>query len=125
MALGAATVQAMLATADAARARRFYEETLGLTFVADDTFALVFDANGTPFRIARVREVQPPPYTSLGWHVDDVRGTVAALTAAGVVFERYDGMGQDDLGVWTPPGGSAVAWFKDPDGNLLSVSGRA
>jgi catechol 2,3-dioxygenase-like lactoylglutathione lyase family enzyme len=124
MGLGAARVQAMLATADAERARRFYEGTLGLTFVSDDGFALVFDANGTPMRIAKVQEVQAPSYTSLGWQVDDVRATAARLTEAGVTFERYDGMGQDELGVWTPPGGGAVAWFKDPDGNLLSISGH-
>jgi catechol 2,3-dioxygenase-like lactoylglutathione lyase family enzyme len=124
MTLASNNIVAMLATADAGRSRAFYEGTLGLRLVEEDGFALVFDANGTTLRVAKVREVAAPPYTSLGWSVPDVRGTARALAAKGVTFERYEGMGQDELGVWTPPGSSAgVCWFKDPDGNLLSLSG--
>jgi catechol 2,3-dioxygenase-like lactoylglutathione lyase family enzyme len=125
MTLGSSNIVAMLATADAARSRAFYEGTLGLRLLEEDGFALVFDASGTTLRIAKVNKVDTPPYTSLGWSVADVRGTARELTTKGVSFERFEGMGQDELGVWTPPGSTAgVCWFKDPDGNLLSLSGR-
>lgn len=111
-----------VATADAARARAFYETTLGLRLMSDEPYALVFDANGTAVRIQKVGTVAVVPYTTLGWAVDDVRATVRGLTDRGVVFERYDGMRQDELGLWQTDG-AFVAWFKDPDGNLLSLSG--
>jgi catechol 2,3-dioxygenase-like lactoylglutathione lyase family enzyme len=115
-------LMAFVATRDAARAKEFYGGVLGLRFVTDDGFALVFDANGTTVRIATVRELNPPPYTVLGWQVDDIEGAVKELTAAGVVFERYGIFPQDELGIWEAPGGVRVAWFKDPDGNTLSLS---
>jgi catechol 2,3-dioxygenase-like lactoylglutathione lyase family enzyme len=120
--LGGSKLVAFLATADASRALPFYRDVLGLELESHDDFALVFDANGTRLRIARVREVPPAPYTVLGWHVDDIAKVVAALAAKGVTFEHYEGMGQDDAGIWHPPGGGHVAWFRDPDGNLLSLS---
>jgi len=108
---------------DAARAKSFYAEKLGLKFVSEDSFAVVFDANGNMLRLTRVQEVRPQPFTILGWQVSDIAATVQRLQAAGVEFERYaDFMKQDELGIWTAPGGSRVAWFKDPDGNILSVS---
>jgi len=108
---------------DAARARSFYAEKLGLKFVSEDSFAVVFDANGNMLRLTRVQEVRPQPFTILGWQVSDITTTVRQLGAAGVEFERYgEFMQQDDLGIWDAPGGSRVAWFKDPDGNILSVS---
>ena len=108
---------------DAARARSFYAEKLGLKFVSEDSFAVVFDANGNMLRLTRVQEVRPEPFTILGWQVSDITTTVRQLGAAGVEFERYgEFMQQDDLGIWDAPGGSRVAWFKDPDGNILSVS---
>jgi catechol 2,3-dioxygenase-like lactoylglutathione lyase family enzyme len=110
-------------TRDAARARDFYESTLGLRFVSDDNFALVFDTNGTMIRIARVPEYTPFPFTLLGWDVPDIDAAVADLTAKGVEFKQYGFPGQAPNGVWTAPGGAAkVAWFPDPDGNLLSLS---
>ena len=110
-------------TRDAARARAFYESTLGLRFVSDDTFALIFDSNGTAIRIARVPEFTPFPFTLLGWEVSDIDTTVADLTAKGVQFARYSFLEQSPTGVWTAPGNVAkVAWFPDPDGNLLSLS---
>src|SRR5688572_19317674 len=122
--LGSKKVVAFAATTDAAKARTFYEDVLGLTFVADDGFALVFDAGGTTLRIPLVQEFQPQPFTVLGWQVDDVENTVKGLAARGVQFERFRGMDQDEHGIWRPMAGAAgVAWFKDPDGNLLSVSG--
>ncbi len=119
--LDSAQLVGFAATADAVRARAFYESTLGLQMMAEDPYGMVFDANGTTLRIAKVKAVAPPPYTSLGWSVDDIEGVVRELTKRGVTFERYEGMSQDDLGIWSF-GAARIAWFKDPDGNLLSVS---
>jgi len=110
-------------TRDAARARAFYENTLGLRFVSDDNFALVFDSNGTTIRVVRAPEFTPLPFTLLGWEVPDIEAAVADLTARGVQFARYDFLNQSPSGIWTAPGNAAhVAWFPDPDGNLLSLS---
>jgi catechol 2,3-dioxygenase-like lactoylglutathione lyase family enzyme len=119
--LGTAKIQAFIPTRDAEAAKRFYADVLGLRFVADDSFALVFDAGGTELRLQRVRELTPHPFTALGWIVDDITTRVRELSARGVAFERYDFVPQDDLGIWTTPG-AKVAWFKDPDGNLLSLA---
>ncbi|HSR07507.1 MAG TPA: VOC family protein [Bryobacteraceae bacterium] len=120
--LASAKVVAFLATGDAARAKAFYGEVLGLRLLSEDAFAVVFDANGTTLRVAIVQDVVPAPYTVLGWDVEDIADTARRLTAAGVDFERYAWLQQDDLGIWSAPGGSKVAWFKDLDGNVLSVS---
>jgi catechol 2,3-dioxygenase-like lactoylglutathione lyase family enzyme len=113
---------AFLATTDAARAREFYDQRLGLRLVADEEFALVFDLAGTTLRIAKVETLEPAGHTVLGWQVDDVAKVVRSLADCGVPCERFPGMDQDELGVWLSQGGAAVAWFKDPDGNLLSVT---
>jgi catechol 2,3-dioxygenase-like lactoylglutathione lyase family enzyme len=111
-----------IATADAGRARAFYEQQLGLALVQDSGYALVFDANGTQLRIQRVEAVAPHPYTALGWEVDDAAAQARALAASGVALARFPGLPQDADGVWTSPDGSRVAWFHDPDGNTLSIS---
>jgi catechol 2,3-dioxygenase-like lactoylglutathione lyase family enzyme len=121
-ALSSANLVAFVATAVPARAREFYEHVLGLRLVADDPFALVFDANGTTLRIAKVQELTPVPRTVLGWAVRDIAGEVTGLARQGVTFERFEGVTQDELGIWSAPGGARVAWFKDPDGNLLSLT---
>ncbi len=108
-------------TAKPAASREFYENVLGLTFVSDDEYALVFDANGTTLRVQKIAEVDPKPYTILGWHVADITVAVEDLVANGVGFEHYDFMHPDQLGIVTFPGGARVAWFRDPDGNLLSL----
>jgi catechol 2,3-dioxygenase-like lactoylglutathione lyase family enzyme len=113
---------AFIPTKDAARARVFYEEQLGLRFVSDDSFAVVMDANGTMVRIARVGEFTPAPFTILGWQVDDIHKTVAEMTNKGLQFTRYSFLEQSKDGVWTSPDGPKVAWFVDPDGNTLSFS---
>jgi len=123
--LNTAEVIAFVATTNPERARRFYETVLGLALVADEPFALVFDANGVVLRVAKVPKLAPAEHTILGWNVADLRATVRALTDRGVVFERYDGLAQDETGVWRSPGGAEVAWFKDPDGNVLSLTQRA
>jgi catechol 2,3-dioxygenase-like lactoylglutathione lyase family enzyme len=97
-------IMAFVATADPRRARVFYEDVLGLHLVADDGFALVFDANGTMLRLQKVDAVAPPPYTALGWRVEDIETTVRKLSAAGITFERYSFMLQDDLGLWDRTG---------------------
>ena len=119
--LTTANLRAFVATSDAAKARGFYEKTLGLTFVSDEPYALVFDANGTMLRIQKVKDVAPIPYTALGWQVDDISATIIELTKNGVVFERFPGVPFDELGICTFSNGDKVAWFKDPDGNLLSL----
>jgi catechol 2,3-dioxygenase-like lactoylglutathione lyase family enzyme len=115
-------IVAFVATRNADRSRAFYADELGLRFVSDDGFALVFNIGGTMLRIARVQEHTPAPFTVLGWEVEAIERTVADLNAKGVAFERFPGMSQDHLGIWAAPGGAKVAWFKDPDGNVLSVS---
>jgi catechol 2,3-dioxygenase-like lactoylglutathione lyase family enzyme len=117
-----AKLVAFTAVSDAARARAFYRDVLGLKLISEDGFAIVFDAHGTTLRVSLVKEVVAAPYTVLGWGVADIAAAVKGLSAAGVQFERYPWMEQDDLGIWSAPGGARVAWFKDPDGNLLSVS---
>ena len=111
-----------LATANANQSRAFYERVLGLTFVADEPPALVFQIADSILRIQKVERVHTAPYTALGWAVSDIRRTVQRLHAAGVVFERYEGMNQDEDAIWHAPSGAFVAWFKDPDGNTLSLT---
>lgn len=120
--LSTARLSAFAATANPDAARAFYQQTLGLTLVEEDPFAIAFDANGTALRVQKVRAVQPAPYTLLGWRVPDIAAEVTRLAALGVQFERYSFMQQDALGIWTAPGGTRVAWFKDPDGNILSLA---
>jgi hypothetical protein len=85
-------------------------------------FALVFEANGIMLRLGMAKKLLPAHGTVLGWQVPEIAATVESLGQAGVRFERYEGMAQDELGIWTSPTGAKVAWFKDPDGNILSVS---
>ncbi len=117
-----AKLMAFAATRDGAKAREFYEGVLGLRVVSDDPFALALDANGTMLRVQKVAEFTPPPFTALGWEVADIRASVATLLEAGVAFQTYPGMGQDERGIWHAPSGAFVAWFKDPDGNTLSLT---
>jgi catechol 2,3-dioxygenase-like lactoylglutathione lyase family enzyme len=121
--LGSCPVVAIVSTARPDEARHFYENVLGLKFVEDSPFAIVFDANGIMLRLAKVQEHSPLPGSVLGWRVTDISATVRGLVEKGVSFERYDVLEQDDLGIWASPAGDAsVAWFKDPDGNLLSLT---
>ena len=120
--LAKSAITAFLATANAKRCKAFYARALGLRFVSEDEFALVFDAAGVPLRIQKLDAVHPHPFTSLGWQVRGIGSVVAALAKRGVTFERYAFLKQDKRGVWLAPSGTSVAWFKDPDGNLLSLS---
>ena len=116
-----AKLLAFVAIQDEKQATDFYSGVLGLKKVSGDSFALVFDSGGVPLRAAFVKDKADVPYTVLGWQVTGIEDVVRGLTAKGVVFERYGFMKQDDLGIWTI-GTDKVAWFKDPFGNLLSVS---
>jgi catechol 2,3-dioxygenase-like lactoylglutathione lyase family enzyme len=120
--LADAKVIAFIATRDGAQARQFYEGVLGLPVISDDAFALALDVHGTMLRVQKVAELTPAPFTALGWQVTDIRVTVAALLAAGIGCQVYPGMAQDEQGIWRAPSGALVAWFKDPDGNTLSLT---
>ena len=120
--LNTSKIIAFVSTLDPVRARAFYEQVLGLSLVSDEPFALVFDANGMMLRITKVQELFVAKYTVLGWDVSDIRAEIAWLTQRGVIFERYDGLPQDELGITSFSDGAQVAWFKDPDGNLLSIT---
>lgn len=112
-----------VATRDPEAAKKFYRDVLGLRLVAEQLpYALVFDANGETIRVSVVPSFNPAAYTVLGWDVPDIQVAVKTLEGAGVHFELYPGMPQDEIGIWTAPGGAKVAWFKDPDGNTLSIS---
>lgn len=114
---------AFAATTDPVRAKTFYRDTLGLELVSEDGFASVFDANGTLLRVQTVRETAKAQYTVLGWQVTDIVAKLKELENAGVKFERYSFIpDQDEMGIWKAPDGTRVAWFKDPDGNTLSIS---
>ena len=113
---------AFAATTKPEAARKFYQQTLGLRLIDESPFAIVFDANGTMLRVQIVQEHQPAMHTVVGWQVKDIRKAVAELTAAGVRFERYNGLKQDQSGIWESPAGALIGWFKDPDGNILSLT---
>jgi catechol 2,3-dioxygenase-like lactoylglutathione lyase family enzyme len=114
---------AFVTVTDLDRARAFYEGVLGLKVLSQDVFAVMAQAGGVKLRISRAPVVVPAPYTVAGFDVEDIDAIVDGLASRGVVFERYPFFGdaQDARGVWSAPGGARVAWFKDPDGNLLSV----
>ena len=120
--LGSTDAIAFVGATDLGRARLFYEQVLGLPLAGQNDFACVFSAKGTMLRVTAVPEVARGGYTVLGWRVHDIAAAVRDLSARGVVFLRYDGMDQDDSGVWTTPGGDRVAWFADPEGNILSLT---
>ena len=118
---GSTNIVAFVPTKDAEKARAFYVDVLGLRFIKDDGFAIVLDANGIMVRVARA-QFTPAQFTILGWQVENIEKTAAGLQEKGVHFERFGFFEQDALGIWTAPTGDKVAWFKDPDGNVLSVS---
>jgi catechol 2,3-dioxygenase-like lactoylglutathione lyase family enzyme len=122
--LGSIDIVAFVPTKDFEKSRAFYEGVLGLRFIKNDGFAMVLDANGIMVRVAKA-QFTPAPFTILGWQVLDIEKIVTGLQGKGVQFERFGFFEQDALGIWTAPSGDKVAWFKDPDGNVLSVSQHA
>lgn len=120
------TLVAFLATSDSKRTRAFYEGVLGLSFVLEHEHLITFQSGHARVALQKMAApVEPRQGTSMGWTVGDVRASVADLSARGVVFERFPRMSQDEAGIWSPEPGRGVAWFKDPDGNLLSLDGPA
>jgi catechol 2,3-dioxygenase-like lactoylglutathione lyase family enzyme len=120
--LAASRLMGFVPTRDALKARAFYEDKLGFQFVSDDPFALVMKAGESKIRVAKARDFTPAPYTVMGWEVPDIDAVVKWLTQRGVEFEKYPFVQDRELGIWSAPGGDKVAWLKDPDGNVLSVS---
>jgi catechol 2,3-dioxygenase-like lactoylglutathione lyase family enzyme len=113
----------VICTRDRARATAFYRDTLGLALAHEDNFAAIFDTGGVTLRVSVVPDFAPHEHTILGFHVPDLDVTVKDLREKGVTFNLYPRFRQDELGIWTAPGGAVrVAWFKDPDGNVLSVT---
>lgn len=120
--LASATVTTFLATTQPSRAATFYGEILGLTQISEDQFALVFDLHGAELRIQKVERLTAQPFTVLGWQVRDIEAVIASLAARGITFDRYPSLTQSARGIWRAPSGAQVAWFRDPDGNVLSVA---
>lgn len=120
--LGKQNIVAFVPVRNADTARAFYRDTLGLHLLYEDGFALAFEVAGVMLRATIIRDFQPQKFTVLGWQVADAEAFARQLAAAGITLERYPGLQQDDLGVWTAPGGAKIAWFRDPDGNILSIS---
>jgi catechol 2,3-dioxygenase-like lactoylglutathione lyase family enzyme len=120
--LGSHKLVAFIPTRNRDAAKTFYKDVLGLRLVSEDQFAMVFDANGTMLRVTPVPEYKPHPFTILGWQTNDIDKSVTELDRKGVRCEHFKLPGQDDRGIWSAQGGARIAWFKDPDGNLLSVS---
>jgi catechol 2,3-dioxygenase-like lactoylglutathione lyase family enzyme len=120
--LANAELVAFVPVADLGRARRFYETVLGLPCVDASGFACVFDCAGTTLRATPVEGFRPATHTVVGWAVADLSAALQFLTGQGVAMERYEGVEQDDRGIWTTPGGDKVVWFKDLDGNTLSLT---
>jgi catechol 2,3-dioxygenase-like lactoylglutathione lyase family enzyme len=115
-------LMAFVGTQDPAKAKAFYSSMLGLPLIYEDNFALAYDIQGVMLRVTKVEKVTVAPYTVLGWQVEDIVATVKILLEAGLKFERYPRLEQDELGIWSAPSGAKVAWFKDPDGNTLSIA---
>lgn len=115
-------LKAFVPTVKPDEAKTFYKDILGLKLLSEDNYALEFNANGTLLRVIIVQELKPQVFTVLGWNVEDISTAIKSLNIKGVLCEKYDFLQQDSLGIWTSPNGSKVAWFKDPDGNVLSLT---
>ncbi len=113
----------IVCTRDRKRATAFYRDTLGLPLVGEDNFAAVFNLGGATLRVSTVADFAPHEHTILGFCVLDVPAAVKALREKAVTFNTYQHLHQDELGIWTAPEGAVrVAWFRDPDGNVLSIT---
>jgi catechol 2,3-dioxygenase-like lactoylglutathione lyase family enzyme len=119
--LETARLQTIVWTARIAEAEKFYSGVLGLPLKGRSHGALIYDVGGGDLRVSPVPSTQPSAHTVLGFAVADVRTTVDSLSTRGVAFERIAGLSHDSSGILTAPDGARVAWFRDPDGNLLSV----
>ncbi|HVB02481.1 MAG TPA: hypothetical protein VNE41_02055 [Chitinophagaceae bacterium] len=115
-------LKAFVPTVKPAEAKLFYGDVLGFNLLYEDQYALEFEAKGALLRIIIVQDLQPQAFTVLGWNVPDLSSTIGLLNKKGIICEKYAFLPQDDQGIWISPGGSKVAWFKDPDGNVLSLT---
>jgi catechol 2,3-dioxygenase-like lactoylglutathione lyase family enzyme len=115
-------MKAFVPTTHPNEAKIFYRDTLGLKLIGEDNYALEFDVNGFLLRVAIVQQLNPHPFTALGWDVDDIKNEIAYLNSKGIHCEKYGFFEQDELGIWISPSGAKVAWFKDLDGNTLSLT---
>jgi len=115
-------LKAFVPTIKPEEAKSFYKDVLGLKLLSQDDYALEFESNGTLLRVTIVQELKPQAFTVLGWNVDDIVSIIKSLNDKNIFCEKYDFFEQNDLGIWTSPNGSKVAWFKDPDGNVLSLT---
>ena len=115
-------LQSFIPISDADKATIFYRDVLGLELLEDTPFALVFAVSGGALRLAKTPDFTPQPFTVVGWEVDDIASGIAELARHGVTLLRFDGLPQDEAGVWRTPDGTQVVWFNDPDGNVLSLS---
>jgi catechol 2,3-dioxygenase-like lactoylglutathione lyase family enzyme len=120
--LGDSIIQAMAATARPDAAKAFYQDTLGLKLIAEDQFRLAFAGKIGFLHIAKVPAVMPSAFTVAGFIVEDIEAAVAKLAEKGVGLQRFPFIQHDEKGVWTSPDGAKVAWFRDPDMNLLSLT---
>ena len=120
--LEGARLVAFAATTDAPRAAAFYTTVLGLKLRYEDDFAVSLDSEGVEVRLQKVERFDAQPFTTLGWQVAEISGVAERLLQHGVVPERYPWLDQDAMGVWQAPSGARVLWFRDPDGNLLSIA---
>ena len=120
--LESADLVAFMPTKNLTQARAFYGTMLGLPMEGESPVAVTFDANGTTLRCVLVERFTPFPFTIVGWTVQDIAATVTELTARGIAFERFEGIKLDHLSVWRSPGGAQLAWFKDPFGNMISLT---
>ena len=120
--LSVSSIVGFMATVNPAEAKHFYHEILGLQLIDENPFALVFKSGDTTLRVQKVETLVTPPYTSLGWEIEDIAAVVQDLISKGVKFQRFEDLLQDEMGVWLTPDGSKVAWFQDPDGNTLSLT---
>ncbi|MDE3201507.1 MAG: VOC family protein [Acidobacteriota bacterium] len=122
-ALSESKLVGFLPSLDLGRSGVFFEQTLGLQIIEESPFAIVFDAAGTMLRLTLVQAFEPQPFTVLGWQVASIEESVRSLSLRGVEFLRYPGMNdKHPLAIWTAPTGAQIAWFKDPDGNVLSLT---
>lgn len=115
-------LKSFIPTVNPEKAKTFYSDVLGLKLLSEDQYAMEFDANGVLLRVTTVPSLKPQEFTVLGWNVPDISLLIAQMNSKGIYFEKYEFLEQDKLGIWKSPGGSKVAWFKDPDGNLLSLT---
>ena len=115
-------LKAFIPTIKPEKAKAFYQEILGLELLSEDEYALEFNANGVLLRVTTVPSLKPHEFTIMGWNVPDMVSLIRLMNNKGIIFEKLSFLKQDVLGIWTAPGGAKVAWFKDPDGNLLSLT---